>query len=186
VRGGLDHKRYRFDTYEFRRVNQNDTIFAPAAGTSVASLSTMLSGFGKGLNLPAGTVTLGHPQPQCHRPAYDIYCNCIKSGPAGGPGDFTLSSTTNGNARGNNRKVTETDTGGFLMADFDTRLAGCPPAWQRRRALRAETKRWPPATRPPAVARKSRWTTAIPTRCHRSTWLPTWPRTWCCGWARPR
>jgi iron complex outermembrane receptor protein len=36
--------------------------------------------------------------------AYDIYCNCLKSGPAGGPGDFTLSSITNGNARGNNRK----------------------------------------------------------------------------------
>jgi iron complex outermembrane receptor protein len=36
--------------------------------------------------------------------AYDIYCNCLKSGPAGGPGDFTLSSITNGNARGNNRR----------------------------------------------------------------------------------
>lgn len=125
VRGGLDRKRYRFDTYEFRRVNQNDTIFAPPAGTSVASLSTMLSGFGKGLNLPAGTVTNWViPNLNAIAQTYDIYCNCIKSGPAGGPGDFTLSSTTNGNARGNNRKVTETDTGGFLMADFDTRLMG--------------------------------------------------------------
>jgi iron complex outermembrane receptor protein len=125
VRGGLDRKRYRFDTYEFRRVNQNDTIFAPPAGTSVASLSTMVSGFGKGLNLPAGTVTNWViPNLNAIAQTYDIYCNCIKSGPAGGPGDFTLSSTTNGNARGNNRKVTETDTGGFLMADFDTRLMG--------------------------------------------------------------
>ncbi len=125
VRGGVDRKRYRFDTYEFRRVNQNDTIFAPPAGTSVASLSTMLTGFGKGLNLPAGTVTNWViPDLNAIAQTYDIYCNCIKSGPAGGPGDFTLSSTTNGNARGNNRKVTETDTGGFLMADFDTRLMG--------------------------------------------------------------
>lgn len=125
VRGGLDRKRYKFDTYEFRRVNQNDTVFAPPAGASVASLSTTLSGFGSGLSLPAGTATNWViPNLSAIAQAYDIYCNCIKSGPAGGPGDFTLSSTTNGNARGNNRKVTETDTGGFLMADFDTRLLG--------------------------------------------------------------
>lgn len=125
VRGGLDRKRYKFDTYEFRRVNQNDTVFAPPAGASVASLSTTLSGFGSGLSLPAGTATNWViPNLSAIAQTYDIYCNCIKSGPAGGPGDFTLSSTTNGNARGNNRKVTETDTGGFLMADFDTRLLG--------------------------------------------------------------
>ncbi len=125
VRGGLDRKRFSFDTYEFRRVNQNDTIFAPPAGSSVASLTTTLTGFGNGLNLPAGTATSWViPNLNAIAQAYDIYCNCIKSGPAGGPGDFTLSSTTNGNARGNNRKVTETDTGGFMMADFDTKLAG--------------------------------------------------------------
>ncbi|MBI3369480.1 MAG: TonB-dependent receptor, partial [Burkholderiales bacterium] len=127
VRGGGDYKQYSFDTFEFRRVNQNDTIFAPPAGTSVASLTTMLSGFGNGLNLPTGTATSWViPNLNAIAAAYDIYCNCIKSGPAGGPGDFTLSSTTNGNARGNNRKVTETDTGGWLMADFNTALAGIP------------------------------------------------------------
>jgi TonB-dependent receptor len=127
VKGGLDFKRYTFDTFEFRRVNQNDTIFAPASGTSAASLTTTLTGFGNGLSLPAGTPTswvipnlVGIAQ------AYDIYCNCLKSGPVGGPGDFTLSSTTNGNARGNNRSVVETDTGGYLMADFDTAWGGVP------------------------------------------------------------
>ncbi len=125
IKGGADYKKFGFSTYEFRRVNQNDTIFAPPAGTSVASLTTMLTGFGKGLSLPAGTPTSwAIPNLQAIVEAYDIYCNCLKSGPAGGPGDFTLSSTTNGNARGNNRAVTETDTGGFLMADFNTRLAG--------------------------------------------------------------
>ena len=125
VRGGADRKRYQFDTYEFRRVNQSDTMFAPPAGTTVASLTTNLTGFGNGQSLPAGTVT--HwviPNLSAIAQTYDIYCNCLKSGPAGGPGDFTLSSITNGNARGNNRQVTEADTGGFLMADFDTRLAG--------------------------------------------------------------
>lgn len=125
LKGGVDYKKFSFDTFEFRRVNQNDTLFAPPAGTSMASLTTLLTGFGKGMNLPAGTPTSWViPNLQAIAEAYDIYCNCLKSGPAGGPGDFTLSSTTNGNARGNNRSVTETDTGGYLMADFNTRVGG--------------------------------------------------------------
>ena len=127
IKGGLDYKQYKFDTYEFRRVNQNDTIFAPPAGSTSASLSTPLSGFGKGLGVPAGTPTNWViPNLNAIAAAYDIYCNCIKSGPAGGPGDFTLSSTTNGNARGNNRKVVETDQGAFVQADFKTDIAGLP------------------------------------------------------------
>jgi TonB-dependent receptor len=125
LKGGPDYKKYSFDTYEFRRVNQNDTIFAPPAGTTVASLTTTLSGFGRGLNLPPGAPTSWViPNLNAITQAYNIYCNCIISGPAGGPGDFTLSSITNGNARGNNRGVTETDTGGWLMADYNTRLFG--------------------------------------------------------------
>jgi len=127
VKLGVDAKKYSFDTYEFRRVNQNDTIFAAPPGTTVASLTTMLSGFGKSLSLPAGVPTSWViPNLPAIAAAYDIYCNCIKSGPAGGPGDFTLSSTTNGNARGNNRKVVETDSSSFLMADFNTVFFGLP------------------------------------------------------------
>lgn len=125
LRGGGDYKQYSFDSYEFRRVNQNDSIFAPPGGISIASLSTTLTGFGNGLNLPAGTPTSWViPNLNAIATAYDIYCNCIKSGPAGGPGDFTLSSITNGNARGNNRKVTETDKSAFVMGDFATAFNG--------------------------------------------------------------
>ena len=127
VKVGGDYKKYTFDTYEFRRVNQNDTIFAPAAGTTVASLTTTVANFGRGLNLPAGTATSWViPNLNAIAQAYDIYCNCIKSGPAGGPGDFTLSSITNGNARGNNRSVIETDKGAFLMVDFKWDVLGIP------------------------------------------------------------
>ena len=127
LKGGLDYKRYTFDTFEFRRVNQNDTIFAPPAGTSAAGLTTTVTGFGNGLSLPAGTPTSWLiPNLSAIAAAYDIYCNCLKSGPAGGPGDFTLSSVTNGNARGNNRSVVETDTGGYLMGEFDTVMGGIP------------------------------------------------------------
>jgi iron complex outermembrane recepter protein len=127
LKGGADYKRYRFNTFEFRRVNQNDTIFAPPAGTSIGSLTTVVSGFGKGLGLPAGVPTSWViPDLQAIAAAYDIYCNCLKSGPAGGPGDFTLSSITNGNARGNNRRVTEENRSVWAMADFSTRVFGLP------------------------------------------------------------
>ena len=127
IKAGGDYKKYAFDTYEFRRVNQNDTIFAPPPGVTVASLTTTITGFGGGQNLPAGTPTVWViPNLNAISQAYNIYCNCIVSGPAGGPGDFTLSSITNGNARGNNRSVTEKDTGGFLMGDFSNELFGRP------------------------------------------------------------
>ncbi|WEF30812.1 TonB-dependent receptor [Pseudoduganella chitinolytica] len=127
LKAGASAKKYTFDSYEFRRVNQGDTIFAPAAGTSVASLTTMLTGFGKGTDLPAGTPTSwATPNLAAIAQAYDIYCNCIKSGPAGGPGDFTLSSIENANARGNNRSVREEDKGVYLMGDFNTEVAGIP------------------------------------------------------------
>ena len=124
---GGDYKKYSFSTYEFRRVNQNDTIFAPPGGATVASLTTTITNFGRGLSLPNGTpMSWVIPNLNAIAAAYDIYCNCIKSGPAGGPGDFTLSSVTNGNARGNNRSVTEEDKGGYLMADFKTEVFGLP------------------------------------------------------------
>ena len=124
-KGGLNRKKYASDTYEFRRVNQNDTIFAPAAGTT--GLTTTVSGFGKGLDMPAGNPTgWVIPNLGAIAAAYDIYCNCIKAGPAGGPGDFTLSSITNGNARGNNRTVTERDDGFYLMGEFKYDLWDIP------------------------------------------------------------
>jgi len=125
LKAGPDYKKYSFDTYEFRRVNQNDTIFAPPAGVTVGSLTTTLTGFGRGLSMPPGTPTSWViPNLSAITQAYNIYCNCLISGPAGGPGDFTLSSITNGNARGNNRGVTETDTGGWFMADVNSNLFG--------------------------------------------------------------
>jgi TonB-dependent receptor len=126
-KGGPDYKKYSFDTFEFRRVNQNDTIFAPPADTSIASLTTTISNFGRGQDLPSGTPTTWLiPNLNAIAQAYNIYCDCLQSGLPGGPGDFTLSSITNGNARGNNRSVTETDTGGYLMAEFSNDVAGLP------------------------------------------------------------
>jgi iron complex outermembrane receptor protein len=123
LKAGGDYKKYSFDSFESRRTS--DFIFAPPAGTSIESLSSLLTGYGKGQSLPPGSVTSwAKPNFDAITTAYDIYCNCLKSGPVGGPGDFTLTSITNGNARGANRSISETDKSIFLMADFNTSLAG--------------------------------------------------------------
>ena len=56
LKGGGDYKKFKFESYEFRRVNQSDTIFAPPAGTTIASLSTTINGFGGGQSLPAALI----------------------------------------------------------------------------------------------------------------------------------
>ncbi len=122
---GGDYKKFTSDVYESRRTVE--TMNTVPAGINPASLVTSLSGFGKDQNLPAGSVTSWViPDLNAIASAYDIYCNCLKSGPAGGPGDYRLTSITNGAARGANRTITETDTGGFFMADFSTKLGDIP------------------------------------------------------------
>ncbi|OYT91731.1 MAG: TonB-dependent receptor [Burkholderiales bacterium PBB3] len=125
VKAGLDYKKFTSDVFEARRTVE--TMNALPLGISPISLVTNLTGFGKGQDLPAGSVTSWViPNLNAIASAYDIYCNCLKTGTAGGPGDYTLTSITNGSARGSNRTIVETDTGGFLMADFSTALSGIP------------------------------------------------------------
>lgn len=125
LKGGVSYKQFKFTSYDFRRTVETMNVLP--TGVDAASLTTTLSGFGKGQNLPAGSITSWViPNLDAIAKAYDIYCNCLKNGPVGGPGDYTLTSTTNGNARGGNRGITETDTGTWLQADFETRLGGLP------------------------------------------------------------
>jgi len=106
---GADYKDYRFETFEFRRASET-TVPALPAGTTVANLSQLVTGFGRGLDIPAVT-------PRSWLVAdiaafdrtFDIYSNS---------GTFALSSITNNNARGNNRNVEEEDYGAFVQADF--------------------------------------------------------------------
>lgn len=124
---GAAYKKYSFDTWEFRRVNQSDTIAPLPTGTTLTGVTKLLTGFGRNLNLGANTPTSWLiPDLDALANAYDIYCNCLKSGTAGGPGDYTLSSITNGNARGNNRAVQERDTSVYFQVDFSKELFGMP------------------------------------------------------------
>lgn len=125
LKGGVSYKQFKFTSYDIRRTVE--TMNTLPTGVDPASLVTTLTGFGKGQNLPGGSITSWViPNLDAIAAAYDIYCNCLKTGPAGGPGDFTLTSITNGSARGGNRAILETDTGTWLMADFETRLGGMP------------------------------------------------------------
>ncbi|MCF8205961.1 MAG: TonB-dependent receptor [Methylotenera sp.] len=125
LKGGVSYKQFKFTSYDFRRTVE--TMNTLPAGVDPASLVTTLSGFGKGQNLPSGSITSWViPNLDAIAKAYDIYCNCLKTGSAGGPGDYSLTSITNGNARGGNRGIIETDTGTWLQADFETRLGGMP------------------------------------------------------------
>ncbi|MFP5393071.1 MAG: TonB-dependent receptor [Gammaproteobacteria bacterium] len=127
IKGGADYKKFTSSVYESRRMNGAETMFNPPAGTSIASLTTTLTNFGRGLDLPAGTPTSWViPNLEAITAAYDIYCNCVKSGPAGGPGDFTMGSINQPVARGSNRSVTETDKALFLMGEFSTEISQMP------------------------------------------------------------
>lgn len=122
LKAGGFYREYDFETFEFRRVNQNDTILALPAGVTLAQVTTLLTGFNSG----GGNTSWLIPDLNAIASLYNIYCNCLQSGAAGGPGDFTLSSTTNGNARGNNRAVREEDTGAYIQLDIRTELFGRP------------------------------------------------------------
>jgi iron complex outermembrane receptor protein len=126
LKAGGFYREYEFETFEFRRVNQTDSILALPAGTTLGQVTTTLTDFGRGLGLSGTPTSWLIPDLRAISQLYNIYCNCLQSGAAGGPGDYTLSSTTNGNARGNNRAVREEDVGAYAQVDIRTELFGRP------------------------------------------------------------
>ena len=121
LKGGVNYKTYLSESYEFRRTDETVVPTLPG-GVTVANISNLLSGFGSGLSYGGDT---GWVRPDLGAIAnlFNIYCNC-NTGVAGG--DFTLTSITNGNARGGNRTIEETDLAYYLQADFDLVLGGMP------------------------------------------------------------
>ena len=122
-KGGVSWKEFQFDTFELRRPSET-VVPALPPGVTVGDISRGLSGFGKGLGQPSGNAG-GWLIPDLETIArlFNIYCNCNTGVPGG---DFTLTSVTNGNARGNNRSVEEEDFGSYFQMDFDLDLAGRP------------------------------------------------------------
>jgi iron complex outermembrane recepter protein len=106
---GVDYKKFDFVSWEQRRASETVVPVLPA-GTTLADLTTVLSGFGKGLGVPSGTPTAWLiPNYNAMVEAFNIYSNT---------GTFALGDINNNSARGNNRAVTETNQGVFVQGDF--------------------------------------------------------------------
>jgi iron complex outermembrane receptor protein len=114
LRGGLQWKEYDFDTTEERRASE---LVVPALppGTTLADLTRILSL--QGLDLPTGSATRWLiPDIDAFDRLFDIYSDS---------GIFAVSSDV-ASVRGNNRSVTEEDTGLWLQAEFQTEFLGRP------------------------------------------------------------
>lgn len=114
LKGGLAWKDYAFKTVEARRFTAGGFVEAAVplpAGTTIAQITNLLTGFGRNLDVPAGTPTSWIvPSIDAIAGVLDINCNCVNQ-----YGDFRLSPD---NQRGANRSVAETDTGVYLQLDF--------------------------------------------------------------------
>ncbi|MDO8379097.1 TonB-dependent receptor [Phenylobacterium sp.] len=121
LKGGLLFKDYRFTTAEWRRYTINGVAdgAVPIPGVALSEISTLVTGFGRGLGAPAGTDTTWlAPDVTKIATLLDLYCNCVNA-----YGDFRVSSD---NQRGANRDVGERDLGLYLQADFETTLFDMP------------------------------------------------------------
>ncbi len=122
LKAGVHGKTYLSDSYEFRRTDET-VVPALPAGTTLAGISNLLTGFGNNL-IPNGTASSWvRPDLNAIASLFNIYCNCDTGRPGG---DFTMTSVTNGNARGGNRTIEENDFAYYLQADFNTDLSGMP------------------------------------------------------------
>ncbi|RZJ01410.1 MAG: TonB-dependent receptor [Brevundimonas sp.] len=122
IKAGVNFKTYDSDSHESRRTDETLVPQLPA-GTTVANISNLLTGFGQDLT-PTGTDTSWlRPDLNALSSLFNIYCNCDTGVPGG---DFRLTSVTNGNARGGNRSIYEQDLAFYLQADFNTMLGNMP------------------------------------------------------------
>ncbi len=129
LRYGGDYKEYGFSSIEQRLYSRNlastgSTFTAEAgfplpAGVTVADVSRLVTGFGRGLDLPAGVPTSWiAPDLEKLKTAIGYDCNCINAN-----GDFRLSVL---NQLGAWRGVTEKDTAFYIQGDFDYDIFNIP------------------------------------------------------------
>ncbi|WP_404979953.1 TonB-dependent receptor [Caulobacter sp. BE254] len=128
LRYGFDWKKFGFNSSEKRLFSRQlagqtaytaEAGFALPAGVTIADVSRLITGFGRGLDLPAGVPTSWiAPDLDKLKTAIGYDCDCINAN-----GDFRLSSI---NQLGAVREVTEEDTALYLQGDFDYDLFNMP------------------------------------------------------------
>ncbi|HEY0052420.1 MAG TPA: TonB-dependent receptor, partial [Caulobacteraceae bacterium] len=121
LKAGFNWKTFESTSTDRRRTDET-VVPALPVGTTVTGISQLLTGYGQGMGLPTGTPTSWvMPNLNAIASLFNIYCNCNTGVPGG---DFTLTSITNGNARGGNRFIDEDDTAFYVQADFNTNVFG--------------------------------------------------------------
>ncbi|HYC73624.1 TonB-dependent receptor [Brevundimonas sp.] len=122
IKAGVNWKTYDSVSFESRRTDET-VVPALPPGVTVADISNLLTGYGSNL-IPNGTASSWlRPDLNAIASLFNIYCNCDTGVPGG---DFRLTSITNGNARGSNRRIYEEDLAFYLQGDFDTTLFSMP------------------------------------------------------------
>lgn len=128
LRYGFDWKEFGFNSSEKRLYSRQlagqtsytaEAGFALPAGVTIADVSRLITGFGRGLDLPAGVPTSWiAPDLDKLKKVIGYDCNCVNAN-----GDFRLSSI---NQLGALREITEEDTAFYLQGDFDYDLFNMP------------------------------------------------------------
>ncbi|MDF0489597.1 TonB-dependent receptor [Sphingomonas sp. H39-1-10] len=116
---GGSYKRFEFKSSATGRAVNSLLVPALPAGTTVADLTRVLTGFGEGFKVPAPTPTSWvTPDLDKFVKVFDIFSNT---------GTFAQNGVENTSARGNIRGVTEDDKAGYGQVEFDgERLFGFP------------------------------------------------------------
>jgi iron complex outermembrane receptor protein len=129
LRYGGDYKEYGFTSWEKRLYSRNlastgttftaEAGFPLPAGVTVADVSRLITGFGRGLDLPTGVPTSWiAPDLDKLKKTIGYDCNCINAN-----GDFRLSVL---NQLGALRAITEKDTAFYIQGDFDYDIFNIP------------------------------------------------------------
>jgi len=110
LKAGVNLKKYEFDSWALARVNESVVPTLPA-GVTLASLTNLVSGFGKNLGGSGYPTSWAAPDLNAFAKLFDIYS---------GTGLFELSGASNSAARGNIRSVEEKDTAAYVQLDFNS------------------------------------------------------------------
>lgn len=116
LKAGVDWRRFDYGSTEQRRL-QGETVVTTLTAAQLAPLTTVFSGFGRGLNVPAGTPT-SWVVPDLA--AFQAYLNTYTNP------TYAIGGVENATARGSFVTVREEDLGAWGMAEFNFANAGIP------------------------------------------------------------
>jgi TonB-dependent receptor len=116
LKAGVDWRKFEYDSYGLYRASE--TVSQTLTAAELASVSKIFSGFGKGLNMPAGNATAWLvPDIDKYAALLNIYSNT---------GIYKIDQTTNSSARGQYGAVEEDDRGVYAQAEFRFEAFGLP------------------------------------------------------------